>query len=907
MNIEQKSTLFIISLILVVLLSATSIVLFLLSGHVKNEAINGLDKAFANKQALLRVESRELARNSRYLAMQLYDVISNPQNTRSKTKQILEQSRQISSNDLLLLNVRLGERIETLGSSSRAVFISQRILGTEEYSAAFKYVYEKKKEANIYLFIDDKVLNAVVLPVWSSDGEVAAVLMQGNIISNDDLKRIQGSNQDNLEIMLYAPNAVFSNTLAAFAYQAEIAQQTMLQGKPGLIVVGHQEYFSKSYSLVDSVYSKARLFMMLSTSVTAEKRVYKEMLINAFYAGLIVMLIAALMGVQISRAYLSKPLKYLASVAQHIGEGDLNVNIRHQNRKDELGELAVSFEQMRAKIFHAQQQESLVKKRISDFAEISSDWLWETNAGGVFTYLSTAVGESLGFSAEEMQGKLLSDIFLQDNLSEMSMLFSPEVSSHVGFKNLEIWLTTQQGYRICLNFNASPYFIDSEFQGYRGTASDITKSKNDEERLVRLVNKDHLTGLSNRSRFMEELGREISYAERQFTQGALLLIDLDHFKLINDTAGHAAGDEVIVQFAGLLRKVARNIDLVARLSGDEFVIAFVNIELDQLSQRLDDILKKISQLKPMYSGKVMNTTVSIGVAIFPDHSNDAVDLVAKADTAMYMAKSEGRNRSRMYEPGELQQEKMGSQLIWKDRIHDALENKRFVLAYQPIQPTTGESASRYEVLIRMRASEEDKQYYPGDFIPTAEQFGLIREIDNWVVKKAIGVLAGLPEEYAHISFTVNLSGLSVGEPETYNLIETELTKTGLDRSRVIFEVTESAAFQDIGRAIEFIDRVKALGCRIALDDFGVGFSSFSYLKQLQADILKIDGSFIRDIDKSKHDQLFVKALVDVARGMGMMTVAEFVETQQVYDVIRGLGVDYVQGYFIGKPEVGKFS
>ena len=907
MNIEQKSTLFILSLILVVLLSVSSIALFLLSGHVKNEAIEGLDAAFANKQAILRVESRELVRNSRYLAAQLFDVINSKRSSRNKIEKILGQSRTISSNDLLLLNLRQGGVVDTLGSASHAVFISQRILATEEYEKAFKHVYESKKEVTTYLFIDDKVLNAVVMPVWSSDGKVVAVLLQGNVISNDDLRMSYDNYQKKFEVMLYKPNAVFSNTLPAFAYQAEIVPQNLSRDDLRIIEVGQQQYYSKSYTLMDSLYKAPRLYMMLSTSVTEEKRAYNEMIINAFYAGLIVMLLAALIGVQISRAYLSKPLKYLASVMHHIGDGDLNINVRHQARKDELGELAVSFEQMRSKIYNAQQQEALVKKRISDFAEISSDWLWETDADGVFTYLSSTVSESLGYSVEQLRGKQMSEIFIQDNLSEISMLFSAEVASHVGFKNLEIWLTTRQGYRICLNFNASPYFVDGEFQGYRGTASDITKSKNDEERLVRLANKDHLTGLSNRTRFMEELDREILLAERQYTKGALLLIDLDHFKLINDTAGHAAGDEVIVQFAGLLRRMARNVDLVARLSGDEFVIAFVNTDVDQLGKRIDEIVKKISQLKPMYSGKVMNTTASIGVAVFPDHSTDAVDLLAKADTAMYMAKSEGRNRSRMYEPGEMQQEKMGSQLIWKDRIHNALESEQFVLAYQPIQPTTGESPSRYEVLIRMRASDEGKQYYPGDFIPTAEQFGLIREIDNWVVKKAIGVLSGLPDDHAHISFTVNLSGLSVGEPDMYNLIESELARTGLDRNRVIFEVTESAAFQDIGRAIEFIDRIKALGCRIALDDFGVGFSSFSYLKQLQADILKIDGSFIRDIDKSKHDQLFVKALVDVARGMGMMTVAEFVETQEVYDVVRGLGVDYVQGYFVGKPTVNKFS
>ncbi len=906
MNIEQKSTLFIISLILVVLGSTATIVIFLAMDHVKKDSMEELDSAFQLQQSLLQRESKELLKNSRFLSQQLSALIKSKKNN-AVMREFIKESRIINGSDLLLISIERNKQIQSIGESSRAVLTSQRVLSLNEYETVFKHVRSTGEPARAYLFVDDAVLNAVAVPVWHDKDQMSAVLLQANIISNQDLIKLKGIYRKQIEIMLFAPNMVFSNTQANFSYQAEIMANNQPQEELRTIEVNHKKYYSKTYSLPDSVYSKPRLFIMLSSAVAGQFYAYSKLFKNTVYAVVFVILLAALAGINISRSSLSKPIKDLAKVSHAIGEGRFDVNIRHQWRKDELGELATSFDQMRTDIVDAQHQEKLVQGRISDFAEVSSDWLWETDANGVFTYLSASVSESLGYTVEQMLGEQMTDIFVHDNLIEIAILFSSEVTSHVGFKNLEIWLTTKSGYRICVRFNARPYFSDGEFQGYRGTASDITKSKNDEERLLRLANKDHLTGLPNRARFMEELDREIRLAERQFTKGALLLIDLDHFKLINDTAGHAAGDEVIVQFAGLLKRLARNVDLVARLSGDEFVIAFVNTDTKQLDKRINDIVKKINQLKPMYSGKVMNTTASVGVAIFPDHASDPVELLAKADTAMYMAKKAGRNRARMYEPGDMQQEKMGSQLTWKDRIHDALEHEMLVLAFQPIKPTTGEPASRYEVLVRMRSNEEGQHYNPGDFIPTAEQFGLIREIDTWVVKKAIGVLASLPKENLHISFTVNLSGLSVGEPDMLNLIEAELLRTGVDRSRLIFEVTESAAFQDIGRAIEFIDRIKILGCRIALDDFGVGFSSFSYLKQLQADILKIDGSFIRDIHRSKDDQLFVKALVDVARGMGMMTVAEFVESEQVYDVVRELGVDYVQGYYIGKPIIGKFS
>lgn len=897
---------FIISLILVVLGSTATIVIFLVLDHVKEEVVEELDATFQLQQSLLHLENRELLKNSQLLSKQLGAMITKRKNETASIREFIKESRIINDSDLMLLSIDLSKQEQIIGESSRAVLTSQRVLSLSEYEKVFAYVRSSGESAKAYLFIDDVVLNAVAVPVWTNKDEMGAVLLQANIISDQALAQLKNIYRQEIEIMLFASNAVFSNTNANFSYQAEMLANNNVEDKLRTIEVSNINYYSKTYPLADSLNSKPRLFIMLSTSSAEQLDTYSKLFQNTVYAAVFVILLAALAGINISRSSLSRPIKDLAEVSHAIGEGNLDVDIKHQWRKDELGELAVSFDQMRNGIANALHTESLVQDRISDFAEVSSDWLWETDADGVFTYLSASVSESLGYNVEQMLGKRITDIFINDNLIEFAILFSSEVTSHVGFKNLEIWLTTKSGYRICVRFNARPYFIDGEFQGYRGTASDITKSKNDEERLTRLANKDHLTGLPNRARFMEELDREIRLAERQYTKGALLLIDLDHFKLINDTAGHAAGDEVIVQFAGLLKRLARNVDLVARLSGDEFVIAFVNTDIEQLDKRINDIVKKINQLKPMYSGKVMNTTASVGVAIFPDHANDPVELLAKADTAMYMAKKEGRNRARMYEPGDMQQEKMGSQLTWKDRIHDALEHEKLVLAYQPIKPTTGEPASRYEVLVRMLSNEEGQHFYPGDFIPTAEQFGLIREIDTWVVKKAIGVLAGLPKEYFHISFTVNLSGLSVGEQDMLNLIEAELLRTGIDRSRLIFEVTESAAFQDIGRAIEFIDSIKVLGCRIALDDFGVGFSSFSYLKQLQADILKIDGSFIRDIHRSKDDQLFVKALVDVARGMGMMTVAEFVESEEVYDVVREIGVDYVQGYYIGKPSIGKF-
>ncbi|HEC30294.1 MAG TPA: EAL domain-containing protein [Gammaproteobacteria bacterium] len=903
MNIERKNALFIVSLVLVVLASMYVITVFLIGRYVSNEALVELNNANVVSQNFFNHRRYQLAQNSKFLKDQLEsgnpDSLKNSSVMRGRLKQLLQYT---SGDFLLFYREQAGTKIAT-GVSRRAVFSSKRVLDLAGLKRIVKKAGLKKRLLNSYEIIDDEVVNIVAVPIVQKNKTLAGVMIQGKVITKSDIQNLKDIHH--LDIVLYRPDAVFTNTVPEFAYQADIFSKTDGFNSIRKLNIAGINYYSMKYPLYDGAHKEPSLFILLSISLDKKMKTYDMIFENTIYAGLIVMLFVALIGIYISRAELSRPLKSLAHISQEIGRGNLTIDVPNMSRKDELGELAVSLDQMRNNIINMEYQEGLVKNRMSDFAGISSDWLWEADTDGLFTYLSPSVKQSLGYEVDEMLGKDIASIFMRDNLDEISRHYLND-AKHRGFKDIELWVTNKPGYRICLRFNATPYHINNTFAGYRGTASDITKMKNNEDRLLRLANKDHLTGLSNRARFMEDLDREIQVAERMGTKGALLLIDLDHFKLINDTAGHAAGDEVIVQFAGLLRKLARSTDHVARLSGDEFVIAFVNTDSVLMKNRVEDIVKKINQLKPMYSGKIMNTTASVGVAIFPDHSSDPVELMAKADTAMYIAKSEGRNRAHIYEPDDQQQEKMGSDLTWKDRIHNALENELFELAYQPIQPTTGEAASRYEVLVRMRASN-GKLHYPGDFIPTAEQFGLIRELDSWVVKKAIGVLSGLPGSQSHVTFTINLSGLSVGEPAIFELIKAELEKTDLDRKRIIFEVTESAAFQDITRAINFIDKVKELGCRIALDDFGVGFSSFSYLKQLNADVLKIDGSFIRDIHRNKDDQLFVKALVDVARGMGMITVAEFVETREVYEMVRILGVDYVQGYYIGKPEVGRFD
>jgi EAL domain-containing protein (putative c-di-GMP-specific phosphodiesterase class I) len=317
-------------------------------------------------------------------------------------------------------------------------------------------------------------------------------------------------------------------------------------------------------------------------------------------------------------------------------------------------------------------------------------------------------------------------------------------------------------------------------------------------------------------------------------------------------------------------------------------------------EKAQQLLENINTLKPVFDGRAINISASVGAVTIPKHGNLPIDLMAKADAAMSSAKNAGRNKVVLFDASEMARERMDNQLTWKNRLIDALEKDRLMLVYQPILSVASGQISHYEVLVRMRG-DKGTCLPPDKFIPTAEQFGLIQRVDRVVVGKALRSLASLPVQQNNVSFSINLSGLSVGDPDMYRCIEEEINKNKVDPKRITFEITETAACEHLNSAIEFIDKIRRLGCKISLDDFGVGFSSFSYLKHLRADIIKIDGSFIRDIHNNNADQLFVKALVDVAHGMGMQTVAEFVENQEIVDLVSRLGVEYLQGYHIGRP------
>ncbi|MDJ0739850.1 MAG: EAL domain-containing protein [Gammaproteobacteria bacterium] len=423
-----------------------------------------------------------------------------------------------------------------------------------------------------------------------------------------------------------------------------------------------------------------------------------------------------------------------------------------------------------------------------------------------------------------------------------------------------------------------------------------------EQNLVWLADHDPLTNLYNRRRFQEVFDRMLALSVRYRRTGALLFLDLDQFKYVNDLSGHQAGDSLLLLVASSLRDAIRHTDVLARLGGDEFALVLPEGGTEQAVITANKLQHDLRKVEFTTNGHTHKISCSIGITLFPDHGTDLNDLLSNADMAMYQAKEAGGGRWHLYSPDEQAKELLASRAKWRERISRALADDALELHFQPIFDIRARRVTRYETLVRMRA-DDGSLIFPDKFIPVAEQSGQIREIDRWVIRRSIELLS----ERSGLSLSVNLSGRVLDDPGLLEWFHNELQLSGIDPAALIVEITETAAVANVQDAIAFMREIKHLGCRFALDDFGSGFASFAYLRELPVDIVKIDGAFIQNLASSSEDQLFVKALTDVAKGLGKTTIAEFVENAETLDLLASFGVDYAQGYHIGRPAPGMYD
>lgn len=438
---------------------------------------------------------------------------------------------------------------------------------------------------------------------------------------------------------------------------------------------------------------------------------------------------------------------------------------------------------------------------------------------------------------------------------------------------------------------------------FNGLLQDITDARNLSDELSRQAKYDGLTGLVNRRSFEQRLQSVLSMPADKRSEVVLAYLDLDQFKVINDTCGHVAGDELLRQLALMLGVRLRSDDTLARLGGDEFGILMLSCSMEQAHRAMERVREVIAEFRFVWEGKTFNVGVSIGLVLIDAYINDVSAALKRADAACYAAKDAGRNRVNIYTRDDAYLTQRHGEMQWVSRLNRSLESSAFELHAQRIMNVANPDpdTDHYEILIRMQ-DDDGTLIPPGAFLPAAERYNLSPKLDRWVVKTVFEWLASDRRTLSNAElYCVNLSALSLGDKETLLYIVDLLHELDIPAHKIGFEVTETATITNLTNAMHFITTLKAKGCKFSLDDFGSGFSSFGYLKTLPVDYLKIDGMFVKNVLADAIDLAMVKSINEIGHLMGMKTVAEFVENEHILAKLKEIGVDYAQGYGIARP------
>lgn len=431
-------------------------------------------------------------------------------------------------------------------------------------------------------------------------------------------------------------------------------------------------------------------------------------------------------------------------------------------------------------------------------------------------------------------------------------------------------------------------------------ASTAKALKERDAKLLELANHDSLTGLYNRRRFVEELKKEIVAVMRRRKPSALLFIDLDQFKYVNDACGHPAGDRLIRKVADELRRSAGAGDVVARFGGDEFIILLPGADVASARLTAQAVLSNMRRLAHIEDGQVFHAHCSIGVTTLSGEDLHYDDLINQADIACREAKSAGRNRMHFYQDSEDFELGQSADVGWVNRLRQALEDDLFELRFQPINDIASGKTTHHEVLIRLRG-DDGRLISPDAFLPSAMRFGLMSEIDFWIVRHAAMAIQQYSTPERALRLSINLSANAFESDDLTDFVDATFTEFGVQPADVIFEITESVAVRRPYHVDRQIALLRELGCQFALDDFGTGYSSFSYLQKLKFDYIKIDGSFVHDLMNNPVDQKMIRLIAEIGKEAGMKTIAEYVQSARSLERLSELGVDMAQGYFVGRP------
>lgn len=518
-------------------------------------------------------------------------------------------------------------------------------------------------------------------------------------------------------------------------------------------------------------------------------------------------------------------------------------------------------------------------RRLASFPEYSPNPILEFKKDGTVTYANT---EAL---------KKFPNIYKQDIKHDILSGLETEYSS------LEEHLQLTRNIKVADSTFEQQITYNPETKLFRSYAWDITTLRNLTQEMSYQASHDALTNLINRREFERRLKQSIEDVKYNNKTHSLCYMDLDQFKAVNDLCGHTVGDELLKQLSSEISLIIREADTFARLGGDEFGVLLSGCPINNAEKLAEEIRITVEKFRFHWENKTFKVGVSIGIVSINASSVSNKEVLSAADTACYIAKEQGRNRVHIYEPDSTEIEKHTNETNWLNRINSALDNNKFVLYFQKIV-SLNNTQEHYEALIRM-FDGNGGTIPPNSFIPAAERFNIMSSIDNWVIKNTLSIMQ--EEKYLELNVSINLSGQSLSDLSFMRDCITKIKNSHISPKRICFEITETAMIANLNSAIHSISTLRKLGCTIALDDFGSGLSSFSYLKNLPVDYLKIDGSLIKDMENDNVNISMVKSIIDIGQSMGLETIAEYVENQTTLDILSDLKIDYVQGYGVAKP------
>ena len=654
----------------------------------------------------------------------------------------------------------------------------------------------------------------------------------------------------------------------------------------------------------------AQYGLSLASYVTSKQSILRQSLLIAGAEILFTLLALGVAGFMLTRH-----IKSLLSATQKISGGDYNLRIPVASR-DEIGVLARNFNTMtdaiRNRISALHQSEQALheeKERAEVTLHSIGDGVITTDLQGHVLYLNPVAETLTGFALPEAVGKPIEIVYRVEDQTTGNPLANP-----VRLCLAEDTVISGVNLAQLVSTNGHAYAVEETAAPIRGKAGktigavlvfhDVTEAREISRKLAYQATHDALTGLVNRREFERQVEEVLQDARSNDTHNAFCYMDLDQFKVVNDTCGHIAGDGLLVELAKMIKNRVNEGDTVARLGGDEFGILMRNVPLQEARAMAEEIRNRIRDYRYLWEGQTFEVGISIGVVPIRPDTTAAVEVFSNADIACFVAKDMGRNQIHVSNLDDVEQARRHLEMQWSVRIPSALENNQFVLYFQKITPldaTRGE-APRCELLVRMR-EEDGSLVLPGRLIPAAERFRHMPEIDRWVIHNALKLIAQHGNQLGMAAYAINLSGQSLGQEDLLDFVKREILRSGVKPSLITFEITETSAIRNVSHAARFMSELKKMGCQFSLDDFGSGLSSFGYLKMLPVDYLKIDGSFVRNMLHDDHDHSIVIAISQIAKTLNIACVAEWIEDEATLIALKEIGVDYGQGFFLHRPEI----